>query len=245
MKIQMDWDLRGDGRKANELRSIKFETNFETDRKYNGSARVSQGLSECICLVEGPVKQSSRFSEERFSVLKLQCSQNATASHRSGTHIDKELTLILENVRETLEENICKDIYKNSEIRVDIVITQAHGSVAAVVLNCITLALADAGIEMQDLIVASHTGYLREFPDQPVMDLSSSEERSAAGSLLLGYSVAKSRLMLVEVQGAKLPVKSVLELTQTAVKGCEQIYKQMRAFLSRNYAIKSLLSTPM
>lgn len=241
----MDWDLRGDGRKATELRTIKFETNFETDRKYNGSARVSQGLSECICMVEGPVRRSTHFSDDRNQILKLQCSQNATASHRSGTHLDKELTLLLENVRETLEYNICKDVYKNSEIRVDIVITQAHGSVAAVVLNCVSLALADAGIEMQDLVVACQTGYLREFPDQPIIDLSSSEERFCQGSLFLGFSVAKSRLMLVEVQDGKLPVKSVLELTEAGVKGCNEIYAQMRAFLSQNYAAKSLLSTPL
>ena len=240
-KIQMDWEYRSDGRLPSELRLISFESNIEKDLKFNGSSRVCQGLSEVVCFVEGPIR--SRNPEDKGKFIRISCSENPTSSQKNKS-FDKSLSNFLDKARETFEANLLRDTYRNSVINVSLTIVQAHGSLRCVILNAISLALVDAGIEMRDIVVGCSAGFVPQFPGVAVLDLSASEESSNKGVLTLGYSPNKNKLLLLEVAG-KLPLKDVLRLTDLSTEGSRQIYLQLKQFLKANYALKSLLSKPI
>lgn len=44
--------LREDGRKSNQFRDIEFKIGF--DKSVNGSCMYKQGLTEIVCLINGP-----------------------------------------------------------------------------------------------------------------------------------------------------------------------------------------------
>ena len=245
--IQMDWDYRSDGRLPSELRLITFETNIEKEIKYNGSSRVCQGLSEVVCFVEGPIRSRSFRPEDQGKCIRITCSQNPTSSQktRSQGQLDKTLSNFLDKARETFEGNLLKESYKNAVVNVSIIIVQAHGSLNCVILNAISLALVDAGIEMRDIVVGCSTGLIPQFPNEPVLDLSASEEGNNKGMIVLGYSPNKDKVLLLEMTNGKLPVGEILRLTDTSVEGCRRIYSQLKEFLKRNYALKSVLSNPI
>ena len=244
--IQMDWDYREDGRLSKELRLVTFETNIEKEARFNGSSRVCQGLTEVVCFIEGPVSKQGFRLESKESVIRLSCSQSPTASFRvkSSSQIEKELGNFLENVRETFEGNILKDVYKNSCIDISLVIIQSHGSLKCAILNAVSLALIDAGIEMKDIVVSCSTGFIPRLPGQTILDLSDSEESNNRGQMILAYSPNKDKLLLIETKNGKLPYQEVLQLMDTATQGCLQIYTQLKIFLKQNYALKLLLSKP-
>ena len=245
--IQMEWDYRNDGRLPSELRLLSFETNIEKELKYNGSSRVCQGLSEVVCFIEGPIRSRSYRPEDKDKRIKITCSQSPTSSQktRSVGYIDKSLSNFLDKARETFEANLILDSYKNAIINISLTVVQSHGSLRCVILNAISLALVDAGIEMKDIIIGCSTGIIPRFPGLPVLDLSSSEELLNKGMLTLGYSPNKDKLLLLEVTNGKLPMGDVMALTDTSVEGCKQIYVQLKDFLKRNYALKSVLSEPV
>lgn len=245
--IQMEWDYRSDGRLPNELRLLSFETNIEKEVKYNGSSRVCQGLSEVVCFVEGPVRSRSFRPEDKDKCIKITCSQSPTSSQKTKSigHIDKSLSNFLDKARETFEANLILDSYKNAIINISLTIVQSHGSLRCVILNAISLALVDAGIEMKDIVVGCSTGMIPRFPELPVLDLSASEELQNKGMLTLGYSPNKDKLLLLEMTNGKLPMNEVMSLADNSVEGCKQIYLQLKEFLRSNYALKSVLSKPV
>ena len=245
--IQMEWDYRSDGRLPSELRLLSFETNIEKELKFNGSSRVCQGLSEVVCFIEGPIRSRSYRPEDKDKRIRITCSQSPTSSQktRSVGHIDKSLSNFLDKARETFEANLILDSYKNAIINISLTVVQSHGSLRCVILNAISLALVDAGIEMKDIIIGCSTGMIPRFPGSPVLDLSSSEELLNKGMLTLGYSPNKDKLLLLEMTNGKLPLTEVMALTDISVDGCKQIYLQLKEFLKRNYALKSLLSEPV
>jgi exosome complex component RRP41 len=162
-----------------------------------------------------------------------------------GGRMDKSLTNFLDRVRETFEANLLRDSYKNAVINVSLTIVQAHGSLRSVILNAISLALIDAGIEMKDIVVSCSAGYIQQFPGLPVLDLSASEENANKGMLVLGYSANRDKVLLLEMTNGKVPIDEILALTDTSVQGSKQIFKQLKQFLKSNYALKSQLSRPI
>lgn len=245
--IQIDWEYRSDGRLPLELRQLSFETNIEKEVQFNGSSRVCQGLTEAVCFVEGPIRSRSLRPEDKDKCIRISCSESPTSSQktRSGSRMSKTLTNFLDQARETFEANLLKDSYKNAVVNVSLTIVQNHGSLRCVILNAISLALMDAGIEMKDIVVSSSAGFVPQFPGVPVLDLSTSEEGKNKGMLVLGYSSSRDKVLLLEMKNGKLPVDEVFALTDVAVKGCKEIFGQLKDFLKRNYALKSMLSQPI
>jgi exosome complex component RRP41 len=185
--------------------------------------------------------------EDKNKRIRITCSQNPTSSQKTKSigQLDKSLSNFLDKARETFEANLLTDSYKNAVINIYITIVQSHGSLRCVILNAISLALVDAGIEMKDIVVSCSTGLVSKFPNRPVVDLSSSEEISNKGMLTLGYSPNKDKLLIMEMTNGKIPLNDIMSLTDSSVEACKKIYNQLKQFLRSNYALKSVLSKPI
>jgi exosome complex component RRP41 len=61
-------------------------------------------------------------------------------------------------VKETFESVVLLDLYPRSEIDVVIHVLEADGSVICCIINAVSMALMDAGIAMEDMIVSCSAG---------------------------------------------------------------------------------------
>ena len=67
-------------------------------------------------------------------------------------------------MKQTFETVVHTHLYQRSEIDVHVQVIQADGGEMSAAINAATLALVDAGIAMQDLVVACNAGYLDSTP---------------------------------------------------------------------------------
>merc|ERR1712187_1068765 len=104
---------------------------------------------------------------------------------------------------------------------------QSEGGGIAAAINAATLALADAGIPMRDLVVACSAGMLGR---KPALDLNREEEMAGGAQILLAALTGAKQAALLEVE-SKVPDGEFPRLYETAMAGCGAIAEQMRTCL--------------
>lgn len=87
------------------------------------------------------------------------CAPCATTLYAHRRHAEVALAL-----KQTFETVVHTHLYQRSEIDVHVQVIQADGGELSAAINAATLALVDAGIAMQDLVVACNAGYLDSTP---------------------------------------------------------------------------------
>lgn len=63
-------------------------------------------------------------------------------------------------MRKSFEGAVPGEVYKKSQIEVVVTVLQNEGSAKSAVMNCISLALIDAGVTLKDLLVSCGVGML-------------------------------------------------------------------------------------
>ena len=63
-------------------------------------------------------------------------------------------------MRKSFEGVIIADIYKKHQIEIFVTVIQNEGSAKSAVMNCISLALINAGICMRDILISCTVGSL-------------------------------------------------------------------------------------
>ncbi|KAI8909527.1 ribosomal protein S5 domain 2-type protein [Gorgonomyces haynaldii] len=194
MDLVSEEGLRMDGRRPNELK--RFHTRLSPIQSADGSAFLSQGNTQVLCLVYGP-KQPTKKQGLLNVVFNI-----ARFSHVGSKERLLELSQL---IVQTFEPVILKHTFPKSQIDVYIQVLQTDGSILAAAINATSLALADAGIPMLDLVVGVSGGF---GSGQALLDLNASEENLETPQLTIGYlprsqkisSLHVLRLMLVGKQ---------------------------------------------
>ena len=146
-------NYRSDGRKALELRNTDLEisVNIQAD----GSCHLKQGMTEVLCLVNGPYQRHS--STDFLLKIEYTVAPFSSLEHRKSKH-DREFSEFVENVRKSFEGIILADLYKKNQIEILVTVLQNEGSAKSAVMNCISIALTNAGICMRDMLVSCTVG---------------------------------------------------------------------------------------
>eukprot|EP00826_Nyctotherus_ovalis_P043953 TRINITY_DN4697_c0_g1_i2.p1 TRINITY_DN4697_c0_g1~~TRINITY_DN4697_c0_g1_i2.p1 ORF type:complete len:132 (-),score=30.78 TRINITY_DN4697_c0_g1_i2:128-523(-) len=126
-------------------------------------------------------------------------------------------------------------IRDRSQIDVHIIVLQNDGGYKAAAINAVTLALVDAGISMKDLLVSSTAGFVES---KCCLDLLYAEEKQDKTSVTAVYAPAKRKLAHVSAISPKMSTVSVSESISTAIKGCEELYGKMKAFIKEYMSLK-------
>jgi len=129
-----------------------------------------------------------------------------------------EISLVTANA---LEKVINLKDYPKAVIDVYILIEQANAGSRVAGINAASLALADAGIQMTDLVAAMAAGKVE---DEYVVDLNGDEEKVTGCDLPVAYLPRTKEITLLQMDGnlSKADVKGVLK---AAIKGCEKLHK--------------------
>ena len=121
--------------------------------------------------------------------------------------------------------------FPRSVIDVFIQIIQADAGTRTAGINAASVALADAGIPMRDLVTAVAAG---KIDDEFMIDLAYKEEEVTKADIPVAYIPRNKQVSLLQMDGdlTSEDVKKVMEL---AIKGCLEIYEAQKKALKKRW----------
>ncbi|ABP51484.1 MAG: exosome complex exonuclease Rrp41 [Pyrobaculum arsenaticum] len=224
--------VRADGRLPDQMREVKISVGVVSNA--DGSAMVSYGATTAVAAVYGPREMHPRhlsLPDRGVMRVRYHMAPFSTKDERKSPTPSRREIEISKVLREALEPAVLLEQYPRSRIDVFIEIIQADGSTRVASLTAASLALADAGIYMRDLVVGVSVGLV---DGVVVLDLNGLEDNYGEGDLPVGYMPNLKRFVLLQLDGAwKREV--FLQALNLAVKGAEYVYQIARDALKNKY----------
>jgi len=230
----MSYDKRFDGRKVDELRPISAEVGVIKNAL--GSARFTIGKSSALAAVYGPRELHPRHLQNPEKG-KLRCTYNMVAFSGSGNRVrpgpsrrSKEISLV---TTKALEPVLDLGEFPKAVVDVFIELVQTDAGTRCAGICAASLALADAGFPMKDLVAAVSCGMVG---DKPVLDLDYNEEAYEGGAVDIPVAMLPrtEEITLLQLDG-ELTKEQFNEALQLAKKGCKDIYEVQKAALRAKY----------
>ncbi|MBE5729076.1 exosome complex exonuclease Rrp41 [Candidatus Parvarchaeota archaeon] len=231
------YEERLDKRQFDELRPIELETGVVPNA--NGSARFKIGGTEAIAAVYGPAEVKPKHLEKSDQGIII-CKYDMmpfSVPDRAKPGIDRrdmEISLVISNA---LSRAIMLEEFPSSMISVYVYITQADAGTRCASLTAASMACADAGLPMRDLIAAVAVG---KIGDSIVADLSKAEEDYEGGAtdIPIAFLPSKDEIVLLQLDGevSKDELKKAIELGR---KEANKIYELEKAALKRRFTYES------
>ncbi|KAI0562362.1 exosome component 6 Mtr3 [Gracilaria domingensis] len=148
--------VREDGRRWDELRPIYLRVSLLS--KATGSGYYEGGGTKIFCAVHGPRPSSSNYTIHgtiHCDVRWAQFSGRQAASNRQGEIVSEEEREFSTSLQRTLAAVVRLENYPKSRIDVSAFVLEDSGGGFAAVITAASLALADAGVEMTDVVAGS------------------------------------------------------------------------------------------
>ncbi|MCD6300461.1 MAG: exosome complex exonuclease Rrp41 [Staphylothermus sp.] len=223
--------LRHDGRKPDELRPIKMDVGIL--KNADGSAYVEYGGTKVIAAVYGPREVYPRhlaLPDRALIRCRYHMASFSTSDRKSPAPSRREIELS-KVIREALEAVVFTELYPRTTIDVFIEVLQADGGTRTAGLTAASLALADAGIPMKDLIAGVAVG---KIDGVIVLDIDEVEDEFGEADMPIGYAAGIEEIVLLQLNGV-LTREEFNKALELAKRGAEQIYKLMKETLHKKY----------
>jgi len=231
--------IRGDGRKFDELRDIKISVGILPNP--NGSALIEFGKNKIIAGVYGPREVHPRhLAKQDTGVLRCTYMMSTFAVDErkspAPSRREKELSMI---IRQSLEPSIFLRYYPKTLIDVHIQVLCADGGTRCASIIAASLALADAGIFMRDLVASVAVGKIQDEQGKGhiVLDLSDVEDKEGLGDLPIAMMPRSRQITLLQFDG-ELTKEEMDEAMELGNIGLDKIYKMQHKALKSKYEVK-------
>ena len=232
----MTYTKRPDGRKFDEMRKMKAEVGVI--KNADGSARFQIGETIAVATVYGPRNLYPRFMQNPEKGI-LRCNYNMisfSVSERirpGPSRRSKEISLVTEKA---LLPALLLNDFPNAVVDVFVEITQADAGTRCAGICAASMALADAGIPMKDLIAAISVG---KVGDKIVVDLDKKEEdfEEGATDLPIAFLPRNEELSLLQMDGDITPEETTKALQQ-GIEACKKIVEIQKEALRAKYGGK-------
>jgi exosome complex component RRP41 len=223
--------LRLDGRKPDELRPIKIDVGALSNA--DGSAYIEQGKNKILAAVYGPKELHPKHMALPDRMV-LRCRYHmapfSVQERKSPAPSRREIELS-KVIREALEPSIFLEYYPRTGIDVFIEVLQADGSTRCASIVAASLALADAGVPMRDLVVACSAG---KIDDTIVLDLMDIEDKMGSADVPVALMPNLNAITLLQMDGI-LTLEEFEKAVNLALEGCRKIYALQREALKSKY----------
>lgn len=222
---------RTDGRTAGELREVKITVG--TVRNADGSAYIEFGKNKIVAAVYGP-----REVHPKHMALPDRCvlrcryhmSPFSTDTRKNPAPSRREVE-ISKVMRESLEPALMLEDYPRAAIDVFVEVLQSDGGSRCAGITAASVALADAGINMRDLVAACAAG---KVDDQIVLDINDTEDKEGGADMPVAYMPRLEQVTLLQLDG-KLSPEQFNECIDRAISGCRMVYEIQRQALMQKY----------
>jgi exosome complex component RRP41 len=223
---------RADGRAPDQMRDVRISVGVISNA--DGSAMVSYGNTTAVAAVYGPREMHPRhlsLPDKAVMRVRYHMAPFSTKDERKNPAPSRREIEISKVLREALEPAIFLEQFPRSRIDVFVEIVQADGSTRVASLTAASLALADAGVPMRDLVIGVSVGLV---DGVVVLDLNGLEDNYGEGDMPVGYMPNLGRITLLQLDGAWSRDKFA-EAIKLAVKGAEYVYGKAREALKAKY----------
>ena len=223
--------LRLDGRKADELRPIKLQVGVLGNA--DGSAYVEHGKNKILVGVFGPREMHPKHLSQPDRMV-IRCRYHMapfSVQERKSPAPSRREVELSKVIRESLEPSVFVDLYPRTGIDVFIEVLQADGGTRCASITAASLAIADAGIPLRDLVVACAAGKVE---DTVVLDLMDTEDKVGAADVPVAFMPNLNAVTLLQMDGVLTP-EEFEKAVNMAVEGCKRIYQMQKEALRTKY----------
>jgi exosome complex component RRP41 len=226
---------RIDGRKLDELRPLSITAGALNQA--DGSAFVEWGMNKVMAAVYGPREVHPRHLQENNKAI-VQCRYNMAAfsvDERKRPGLDRRSQEISKVIAEAFESVIFVEEFPRTSIDVYIEVLQANAGTRCAGVVAASVALADAGIPMVDLLPSVAVG---KIGGAIALDLKKEEDNFGEADLPMAMVPQSGRLVLLQMEG-HMNREELSQALDLGVSGCRQIHEKMKAALRERYAPSS------
>jgi exosome complex component RRP41 len=223
--------VRHDGRKFNELRTVSMKVGVLENA--DGSAYIEFGKNKIMAAVYGPREvHPKHMSVPDRSVLRCRYHMTpfSTDTRKNPAPSRREIE-ISKVIREGLEPALILSDYPRTAIEVYLEVLQSDGGSRCASITAASLALADAGINMRDLVVGCAAGKIE---GKVVVDLDDVEDKEGEGDMPMAMLPNLGQVTLLQLDG-KFSRKEFDEAFKLAKDGCMKVYDIQRKALVDKY----------
>jgi exosome complex component RRP41 len=223
--------LRIDGRRLDELRPIRMEVGLLANA--DGSAYIEQGKSKIIVAVYGPREVHPKhlgLSDRAIVRCRYHMAPFSTQERKSPAPSRREIELS-KIIREAFEPVIFSEYYPRSMIDIFIEVLQSDGGTRCAGITAASLALADAGIPLRDLVASCAVGKVE---GRLIVDLNDEEDKEGEADMPVAYIPALDTVSLLQMDG-QLTEEEFVEALKMAKEACMKIYQMQKQALKQKY----------
>ncbi len=230
-KLLDESGLRRDGRRWDDLRPIKIEVG--TLHNADGSAYIEFGKNMIAAAVYGPKEMHPKHAllPDR-AVLKCRYHMAPfSVDERKNPAPSRREIEISKVIREALEPSLILEDYPRTAIQIYVEVLQSDGGSRVAGITAASLALADAGINMRDMVVGCAVGKIE---GKIVLDLDDAEDKEGSGDMPFAFMPNLNLVTLLQLDGLFTPdeFRQALELAQ---QGARRVYEMQREALIKKY----------
>lgn len=224
--------IRIDGRRTDEKRPIRIEAGVL--KNADGSCYLEIGKNKVLCAVYGPRECRPRHLQDPTKAI-IQCKYNmeaysVTDRKRPGT--DRRSVEISKLISEALSSVVQLELYPRASIDVYIEILQANAGTRCAGLTAASVALADAGIPMRDIVPAIAAG---KADGKVLLDLNKEEDNYGQADVPIAIVPSTDEIVLLQMDGnmTRAEFDHAIEL---AVNACHEVHDLQVDALKRRYS---------
>jgi len=228
---------RLDGRELEQFRPIKAEVGIIT--RAQGSASFWFGDTRAIAGVYGPRSMYPRgLQDPTKTILRCRYFMAPFATwERSRPGISRRSTEISKVIGEALSNVVFLEDYPKTAIDIFMDIIQAEASTRCAALNAASLALANAGVPMRDLVSSVSVG---KIDGKLVLDISGPEDNYGEVDMALATVGGSDRFVLLQMDGI-LTKEEFARLLELGQRGCAEVYAKQKEALKKYYSSEKVI----
>ena len=226
---------RLDGRKVDELRPIKITCGVVP--RADGSAYLEWGQNKVLAAVYGPRECLPKHTASPYKAMVKFTYRMASFSvpERKNPRPGRREIEISKVCGEALEKAIFTERFPNTQIDINTQIIDSNAGSRIAALTAASVALADAGIPMRDMVCGTSVG---RAGGKMIVDLNKDEEDAPdAVDIPIAVLPNTGEIVLLQLDGI-LSKKEWEEGYRMAVESAAKVYEVQKAALKAKYSDK-------
>jgi exosome complex component RRP41 len=231
VKLVNEDDVRLDGRKLEELRPISMDVGVLD--KADGSAYIEQGKNRIIAAVYGPREAHPKhiaLADRAVIKCRYHMAPFSVEERKSPAPSRRELELS-KVIREALENSVMSEAYPRTSIDIFIEILQSDGGSRCAGITAASLALADAGVPLKEIVAACA---VCKIDGKIALDPSDIEDKQGDADLPIAFMPKSGAITLLQMDGS-LTEQEFNQALDMGITACKKINEIQIEALKRKY----------
>lgn len=223
---------RIDGRGPEDIRPLRFEVRVL--KNANGSALVEYGATKVLAAVYGPRDPGTKsIVLPNRAVLRCRYHMAPFSTHERKNPAPSRREIELSKViREALEPAVITEAFPRTAIDIFIEVLNADGGTRTAGITAASLALADAGIPMRDLVAGIAVGKVE---GTLVLDINEEEDMYGEADMPMAVMPGLGQITLIQLNGV-LTEEEMWRAVELGMKGARIVYEAQKEALRKRYS---------